>query len=298
MPRPPSRPKPHVLASSLANVEDLDAVAKPYANLVRQILPPSGGVKDVLSGAWLGHPVHPALTDVPIGTWMSATLLDLFGGRDAEAGARRLIGIGILAAAPTAASGAADWVDSEIADEEVRRVGVVHASTNVGALALYSASLAARRRGRRGLGRVLGLMGAGALVAGAYLGGHLAYARGVGVDETAWNVAVEDWTDAAAEGDVPQDGMTHAQVAGVDVLLIRRGGEILALADRCSHRGGPLHEGELVDGCVQCPWHGSRYRVDDGSVERGPSPYPQPVFDVRVRDGRVEVRTPEWAHQQ
>jgi nitrite reductase/ring-hydroxylating ferredoxin subunit/uncharacterized membrane protein len=298
MPRPPSRPRPNVLAASLGNVQQLDAVAKPYADAVRKVLPTSGGIKDVLTGVWLGHPLHPAITDVTIGTWFSATLLDVFGGRDAESAAQRLIGIGIAAALPTAASGASDWVDSEIADAEVRRVGVVHATANVGALALYSASLAARRNGRRGLGVALGLAGAGVVAGSSYLGGHLSFAKGVGVDETASGQRVEDWSDACAEGDVLEDGMTHAQVDGVDVVLLRRGGQIFALANRCAHRGGPLNEGQLVDGCVECPWHGSRYRVDDGSVERGPSPYPQPIYDVRVVGGRVEVRTPEWAHEQ
>src|SRR5437588_6486202 len=297
MPRPPSTPKPHVLASSLGNVENLDAVAKPYAKAIRKVMP-SGAVKDLLSGVWLGHPLHPALTDVPIGTWFGASLLDVLGGRAMDPAARRLIGIGIAAALPTAVSGASDWADSEIADDEVRRVGVVHASLNIGALTLYGASLAARGSGRRGLGVALGLAGASALVVASHLGGHLAYARGVGVDETAWGERVEDWADACADSDVREDAMTHAEVAGVDIVVLRRGGQVFALADRCSHRGGPLHEGELIDGCVQCPWHGSRFRVDDGSVAQGPSPYPQPVYEARVRDGRIEVRTPEWAHQQ
>jgi nitrite reductase/ring-hydroxylating ferredoxin subunit len=296
MSRPPSRPRPHVLASSLRRFEQVDAVATPVGRLVRERVP-AGSLKDWLSGTWLGHALHPVLTDIPIGTWTSATLLDLLGGRAGRPAARRLIGIGITAAVPTALTGATEWADTETADDEVRRVGAVHAATNVAALGLYSASLGARRRGRPGLGAMFGLAGLGALVVGGHLGGHLSYAKAVGVARTAWSEVVEEWTDACAEADVAEGGMTHAEVAGMDVVVARRDGQLFALVDRCSHRGGDLHAGQLVDGCVQCPLHGSRFRLEDGSVERGPSAYPQPVFDVRVRDGRVEVRTPEWALQ-
>ena len=297
MPTPPTRPKAHALASSLAKLDRIDAVARPLARTVRGAVP-RGAVKDALSGTPLGHALHPVLTDVPIGSWTSATLLDVLGGRDARTAAERLIAIGIAAAVPTAASGITDWADAEPADDEVRRVGMVHAGANVGALALYAASLAARRGGRHGLGVVLGLAGSGALAAGGWLGGHLSFAQGVGVDQTAWGARVGDWTDACADADVPEGGMAHSAVGGVDVVLARRGGQVFALADRCAHRGGALHDGELVDGCVECPLHGSRFRLQDGSVERGPSAYPQPVLEARVRAGRVEVRTPEWAHER
>jgi nitrite reductase/ring-hydroxylating ferredoxin subunit/uncharacterized membrane protein len=294
MARPPSRPKPNVLASSLKRLAQLDAVAKPVGKAVRERVP-AGPLKDALSGTWLGHAVHPVLTDVPIGSWTSATLLDLIGGRESAAASERLIGIGIAAAVPTAVTGATDWADTEAVDDEVRRVGAVHAASNVAALALYGASLRERLRGRRGRGIAFGLAGLGALVVGGHLGGHLSFSKAVGVDQTAWSEPVEDWTDACAEADVAEGAMAHAEVAGMDVMVARRDGQLYALLDRCAHRGGDLHAGELVDGCVQCPLHGSRFRLEDGSVERGPAAYPQPVLDVRLRDGRVEVRTPEWA---
>lgn len=294
MARPPTEPKLNVLASSLRKLDALDAVAQPLGKAVRQLAPP-GPVRDALSGVPLGHALHPVLTDLPIGTWTSATVLDLLGGRTGRPAAERLIALGIATALPTALTGAHDWADSETADDEVRRVGVIHAAANVTALALYGASLAARRGGRRGLGVTLGLAGAGALVVGGHLGGHLSFDKAVAVDQTAWLEPVEDWTDAGAEADVPEGGLTRAEVAGMAVVIARRDGRFFALADRCSHRGGDLHAGELVGDCVQCPLHGSRFVLEDGSVARGPSPYPQPVFDVRTRDGRVEVRTPEWA---
>jgi len=79
-------------------------------------------------------------------------------------------------------------------------------------------------------------------------------------------------------------------LAGIELVLVRRNGTIYALGDRCAHRGGSLHEGELLGDCIECPLHGTRIRLDDGSLERGPSAYPQPVFETREHDGRVEVR--------
>ena len=287
----PSRPVPHALAERLGRLDLVDPAAKAVGRAVRSAVP-RGPAKDALSGTWLGHAIHPLLTDVPIGTWTSATILDLVGGRAGRRGADRLVGVGVLAALPTAITGLSDWADTEPADDAVRRIGAVHAVANVAALTLYAASLAARAGGRRGAGVTLALAGAGALAAGGHLGGHLSYAKGVGVDTHAFDRPVEDWHDVLAEADVPEGGLRAAEVAGEPVVLARRGGELFALADRCVHREGPLHEGELVDGCVECPRHGSRFALADGSVERGPAAYPQPVFEIRVREGRIEVRRP------
>jgi uncharacterized membrane protein len=177
-----ARALPHTLSERIGAIDALDAPAKAIAKQIRNLLPDGGGVKDVLSGTWIGHALHPLLTDVPIGTWTSATLLDLFGGRASRPAAQRLIGVGLAAAAPTAWTGWSDWADTEPDDDEVRRIGIVHALVNGGAIALYGASFAARRRGAHTTGVLLGLAGAGAMGAGGWLGGDLAFARGVGVN--------------------------------------------------------------------------------------------------------------------
>jgi nitrite reductase/ring-hydroxylating ferredoxin subunit/uncharacterized membrane protein len=287
----PSRPALHALAERLGELGVLDAPATAVGKLVRSAIP-RGPVKDALSGTWLGHGLHPLLTDVPIGTWTSATILDLVGGRAGRRGADRLVAVGVIAATPTAVTGLSDWADTEPTSDGVRRIGSVHALANVTALGLYAASLAARAGGRRGTGVTLGLAGAGALAVGGHLGGHLSYARGVGVDTHAFDRPVADWEDVLAEAEVSEGELRVAAVDGEPVLLARHGGELFALADRCAHRQGPLHEGELVDGCVECPLHGSRFALADGSVERGPSAYPQPAYETRVREGRIEVRRP------
>src|SRR4051794_5071245 len=177
----PARPALHALVIKLAEVTaPLDAPAKAAGKAIRGAIP-RGTVKDLISGVPLGHPLHPLLTDVVIGAWTSATILDVLGGRGADQASRRLIAVGIAASVPTVVSGANDWADTEVADDEVRRVGAVHALLNVLALSSYSASLVARLGGRRGRGVAFGLAGATALAASGDLGGHLSYAKGVGV---------------------------------------------------------------------------------------------------------------------
>jgi len=285
-----SSPLAHSISERIGSLDALDAPARAIAGQLRRLLP-AGAVKDLLSGTSMGHPLHPLLTDVPIGTWTSATLLDLAGGRDSEHAAEILIAVGIAAAAPTALTGWSDWADSEPADDAIRRIGIVHAVTNVAALALYAGSLAARRGGHRATGVALGLAGAGTLGAGGWLGGELAYARGVGVDQTAFDGEPEDWIAVLDASMLMPDRPAHATVGGLELVLVRHAGRIHALHDHCSHRGGALHEGELVEGCIECPLHGTRFSLDDGSLQRGPSTYPQPVLQARERDGRVEVRT-------
>ena len=279
----------HRLAERFGELEVLDAPAEAWAKKVRGLLGP-GAVKDAISGTFLGHPLHPLLTDLPIGTWTSATLLDLIGGAGSRDAADRLVAAGIAAAIPTAITGTSDWADSTPADDTVRRIGAVHAVSNVAALALYGASLAARRRGRRGRGVLLGLAGMGALSIGGHLGGHLSYEKGVGVQQTAFRHLPEEWTSTVPEVEVTENAATHASAGDVEVVLARYEGRIYALANRCTHRGGSLADGELEGGCVTCPLHGSMFRLSDGAVMRGPATSPEPALDVRIENGTVQVR--------
>ena len=284
-------PAAHELVERIAGFEQLDPPAKAVGKTVRGTIP-EGPVKDALSGTWLGHALHPLLTDLPIGTWTSAVLLDWLGGSQSEQAADRLIALGLASAAPAFVTGWTEWADSEPASDSVRRIGVVHAVTNGGAALLFGASLAARKRGARGAGKLLALAGSGVLGAGGHLGGHLAFAKGVGVDQTAFEAPPEDWTPALRSDELPDGESRYAEVAGVGVLVARDAGDVYALSNRCVHRGGALDEGELEDGCVVCPLHGSRFRLADGSVERGPAAYPQPAWQVRERDGVIELNAP------
>lgn len=272
----------------LEQAKGLDAFAEKAQESLRPYLD-RRPVKDLLSGTWLGHPLHPLLVTVPIGSWVSAALLDL-GGRGVQRAADRLIGFGALAALPTAAAGLSDWLDTVGAE---RRVGLVHAAGNDVALGLMVASWFARRRGRRGRGVLLSLLADGIVGVTGYLGGHLAYNQGVGVDTTAFQAGPQEWTAVAAEDELRENVPVAVSADDVTVLLVRRSGRVEALNDRCTHRGGPLHEGTLEGDCIVCPWHGSAFRLDDGTVARGPATQPEPSFEVRVVAGRVEVRRSE-----
>jgi nitrite reductase/ring-hydroxylating ferredoxin subunit/uncharacterized membrane protein len=273
------------LVGRIEHASSLDRVASSIANVVQPVLQPAG-VRDAASGAVIGHPLHPALVAGPMGSWLAASYLDLLGGPTGRGAARTLVGLGTVLAVPTAATGLRDWLDTSGAE---RRVGVAHAALNVTAVTAYAASWLARGRGHSVRGIALSLAGLATVAVSGWLGGHLAYALGVGVDTTAFQQLPQDWTDVADEssvGNAPQ--LVHA--AAVPVLLMRHEGRIVALVDRCTHRGGPLHEGEIVDGCVKCPWHGSVFSLTDGAVVHGPATRPEPTFEVRVVSGRVEVR--------
>lgn len=264
----------------------LDGLSDAIASVSEKVLKP-GAVTDLASGTPLGHPVHPLLVALPIGAWSSALVFDLMGRREAAQGA---IGIGLLTAVPTMFAGHSDWAFTSGAE---RRVGTVHAALNNLAFWSYASSWLARRRGRQTTGVVLALTGVGFLSAAGWLGGHLAYAMGVGVDTTVFQHGPEEWTRAAAETEVAYGQLTGVEVDGVPVLLTRdASGGVVALADRCTHRGAPLHEGELRDGCVVCPWHASSFDLH-GQVTRGPATRPQPTYETEVRDGDVYVRRPD-----
>jgi nitrite reductase/ring-hydroxylating ferredoxin subunit/uncharacterized membrane protein len=268
----------------------LDTPGKTIGRAVRSVISSSQALHDTLAGTWLGHAVHPMLTDVVIGSFLSATALDLLGQEDTSAAAERLIGLGIAAYAPTAVTGITDWADTEIADERVRRVGVVHATGNLLALSLYTASLARRRRGQWGSGAALGAVGAAVLMAGGYLGGHLSLRRGVGPDQTVFDPGPTDWTPAADAAQLPEGRPTRVVVDDTPVLLLRSGELTYAIHDRCSHRGCSLSEGEVEGDEIVCACHGSRFSLRDGSVLGGPATTAQPAFQVRENAGRLEVR--------
>src|SRR4051794_7073841 len=215
---------------------------------------PEGPLRDTLNGVWLGHPLHPLLTDIPIGFWTGSFVLDFLGGRRGRAASDRLLLLGILSAVPTTAAGLADWIDL---DRTEQRTGVVHAAANAVGVVLYAASYIARKRGRRLRGVGLSIAGATAMSVGGYLGGHLVYRRGAGVSRNAFDHVPDDWTPVLSDADLPEGELRQAKLGDIEVVLYRRGGAVYALADVCSHVGGPLHEGDVRDPagtpCVVCP---------------------------------------------
>jgi nitrite reductase/ring-hydroxylating ferredoxin subunit/uncharacterized membrane protein len=273
-----------MLVSRLEQDARLDPAVSAGQRVARLIRP--GRVRDALHGVWLGHPVHPLLAQVATGAWLSASVLDLTGGP--EEAATLLTGAGLAAAAPTVLAGAVDWSEQH---EQQMRVGVVHAVGNALAIGLYGASLAARRPGRRRLLRLGGL----AMASGAgLLGGHIAFrlAGGANHAEEVPHLLQPGWHDLMKAEDLPEGKPVRQVLGEVPVVAVRVDGVASVLADRCSHMSGPLSDGDLDDGCLTCPWHGSMFRVADGSVARGPATAPQPSFDVREAEGVLQVRLP------
>ena len=168
------------LAARIESLDALDGPARTIGRTVRGLIP-DGPAKEALSGAPIGHALHPLLSDLPIGTWTSAVILDWMGGREGRSASDRLVLAGLLAASATIATGWSDWADAEERTAAVRRSGLVHAATNATATALMAGSYVARKRGARGRGRLLSLAGSAALGAGGWLGGHLSYTLGAGV---------------------------------------------------------------------------------------------------------------------
>jgi nitrite reductase/ring-hydroxylating ferredoxin subunit/uncharacterized membrane protein len=248
-----------------------------------------GTLKDALSGTWLGHPVHPPLTDFTVGSWTSAVALDLFGSDRTESAADTLVALGTLSALPTAITGISELADSEAPDE--RNIGGAHAISNLSATALFALSYLQRRRGHRGSGTALSLAGIAIATVGAFIGGHLSYRRGIGVDHATFDDRIGKWTATVPDEQLGEGKPQRVRVGRNDVMLYRLNGRIVALANRCTHRGGPLHKGEIADGAVTCPWHFSTFRLEDGAIVRGPASAPAPRYLTRVTDGVIEVRS-------
>ena len=256
--------------------------------------PARRGIKNFLHGTWLGHPLHPVLTDIPIGAWSVTVLLDVLDGNGRERpGLRRAadasLALGLAGAAGSAVTGLTDWSST---DARPRRVGVAHALLNTGATVLFAASLLSRRGGRRRTGR--GLAAAGLLLAGAagWLGGELVSHEQIGVDHSSGREMPERFTAVCDEADLPPDTLKRVRFKDTPLLLVRRGSRIHALAETCAHLGGPLAEGKLQGDCVVCPWHASTFELESGAVVEGPSAFPQPRLETRVRDGKIQVRMP------
>jgi nitrite reductase/ring-hydroxylating ferredoxin subunit/uncharacterized membrane protein len=288
----PAPPRLGGLLDILDRADGLDPVAERLRDAGFGIFRPTR-LRDALHGVWLGHPLHPALAQLTLGCWTSAVLVDLTGS--GQRAATMLIGTGVAAATPTAAAGLADY--STLHPDQMR-VGLVHALTNGTALGLYSASLYQRLRGRTALGRALSAAGLAVAGTGGLLGGHLAYRKAAGANqaEEVIHVLSSGWHPIGPRSELPDGTPVRRMIGEVPAFVLRSGERIDAIADRCSHQSGPLHEGGVTGwgdrACVRCPWHGSVFRLVDGSVVTGPATAPQPRFEVRTVEGVVELRLP------
>jgi nitrite reductase/ring-hydroxylating ferredoxin subunit/uncharacterized membrane protein len=270
----------------------IDQVAEPFSKAIRGAYEAAGPVgqqtKNALHGVWLGHPLHPVFTDVPIGAWTTALALD--AASNGDPGMRRAatfaMGVGLTGALGAAVTGLTDWSET---DGQSRRAGLIHGLLNLTATTLFATAFALRRNDSHDGGRKCAWAGYAIAVGAAYLGGDLVYDQRIGVTHADTEFP-EQFTPILASAALADNSMVRARTGNADVLLVRQHGQVCALAHACTHLGGPLSEGTLKDGSVVCPWHGSEFALDDGRVLNGPATHNQPCLMARERDGQIEVK--------
>lgn len=252
---------------------------------------PTRRIADALHGKWLGHPLHPVLTDITIGSWLVGGLFDLIGqatgDKTAQAMGDKLAEVGTISAVPTVLTGLTDF---STFPEWSATPATIHGATNIVNVILYALSIRERRRGQHGRGVALSAAAIGLSCFSAWLGGMLVYKEKVGVDHRDDFKGPGNWKPILDAADLHQRRPTRAEFEGKPVLLYRQGQTVSAIGATCSHAGGPLDEGKVSNGCVTCPWHDSVFNVTTGEVVHGPATYPQPMFDARLRGGKVEIR--------
>lgn len=297
---PQNPPLRHAIAQVVESQTWLDKLAVPLQNWLLKLFgqpgEPNRKVKDALNGVWLGHALHPVLTDIPIGAWSSTMVLDTAWLLNEDAGVAQgsdiSLGLGIAGAVGAAVTGLTDWSDLDGTD---RRVGILHGLLNGSILLTNIVSLILRLTGKRRAGVYLSTAGYAVSLFSAYLGGELAFAKGIGVNHVAWEGGSDDFVAVLPASELVEGKLTRVDAAGIPAVLLKQGNTIYAIGATCTHLAGPLDEGTYKDGTVTCPWHGSCFRMSDGAVMNGPATYAAPTFAVRVRNGQVELRRVDHA---
>lgn len=293
-----------VLEKTLRSLDWIDEVAEPVQQAVQTIYQ-SGGkagqkIADFLHGTWLGHPLHPILTDIPVGAWTAAVVLDVMASnsgsrrmrRRFQKGADVAVAVGVAGAAGAAVSGITDW---QHLSGESRRTGFIHALLNTAALILFIGSMFSRSRRDRSRGQMFALAGYSIAGVSAYLGGDLVFRQKIGVNHAPKGIETPRFEPVIDVSALPENQLTRANLHNIPLVILRRGDQVFALAETCAHLGGPLADGKLGTDeqghpTVTCPWHGSTFDLTSGRIVNGPATYPQPCFEARMKNGKVEVR--------
>lgn len=285
----PTEPQPFVerLSDGLQNVIKV---------LVGSNRKPPRLFKSLLNGTWLGHPLHPIITDIPITSWILAAVFDVIwlisptSFSWAARGAEVAVIVGLLAALGAIVTGLTDWSDTYGSE---RRVGLYHGLFNLAATILYLVSLLLRLPQASGdsiVAAILGFIGLVSVLIAGYLGGDMVFTKGTGVNHTAWEAGGEDYEAVLPFASVEENKLYRVTASGVPVVLLRLDLQFYAISATCPHAGGPLDEGTLTGDIVECPWHASRFCMRDGRVLTGPATVNAPRYDVRVRNGQVEIK--------
>jgi nitrite reductase/ring-hydroxylating ferredoxin subunit/uncharacterized membrane protein len=284
------------IESSITNSSLVKKISGPIDGLLNRmfqtgILRP---LKLFLNGTWIGHPLHPVLKDIPVGAWTFTVIFDLAGllfkVPSFGVAASVTTAVGIAGALGAAVAGLMDWMD---VDPPEKSVGAVHAILNVTATLIFAAYLVMRWQGQWQLSWatcVVGLAGYLLMTIGATLGGAMVYRMGVMINRNAYRNGPADFREAIAASELAEGQMVRVEVEGQPILMVKSGSTICAIGAVCSHYGAPLNEGTIEGGAVRCPWHGSRFALEDGSVREGPTCTPVPSYEVRVVNDQVELK--------
>ncbi len=282
------------LTDRIAKNASLGALAQRWQPIILRLRERAGApAKYLLNGTFLGHPLHPLMTDIPIGAWTVTALLDtieVFGGPDVAFASDAALGLGLAGGLAAIATGYADWADTA---DDPRTLGMAHALLNGAAFSGYLTSLALRAAGKRGTGIAVAMTGFGLMTFAAFLGGELMAGYQLGTKHTAEPKSPpEKFVRVASLEEIDDGAMLAVETDGMPIILLRRGKQVLAISGACTHRGAPLREGTLDgDLCVRCPWHGSVFSFEDGRVKEGPATFPQARFETRIVNGAIEVRS-------
>lgn len=269
-----------------------DAIQPPLSALFESTDAGRRPLKNFLHGTFLGHPLHPPLTDIPIGAWSVAAAcdgLEMCGVKRYRDAADIAIAIGALGAVGAAVTGLADWSDTK---DEPQRLGMLHAIINSAALTSYVTSLIARRAGARSFGIAIALAGYSFMTLAAFIGGELSLGMQLGVKHTVIPVdPPQDFKRVLDESALTEGIMHAAAVDTIPLIVTRFEGTVRAVSGACTHRGAPLAEGNQEGRCVRCPWHGSRFSLEDGGVIEGPATFALTSWETQMSAGAVSVRS-------
>jgi nitrite reductase/ring-hydroxylating ferredoxin subunit/uncharacterized membrane protein len=282
--------------NAIINSELVKKISAPVDSILNRSFQttPLRPIKLLLNGSWLGHPLHPLLTDIPVGAWTLAILMDIVGLifhlPQLGIASSMAVALGIAGALAAAAAGLMDWMDIDPAEKSV---GAVHGIVNTVATLFFVGSLLMRWRDGWQLNWTslgIALVGYVLVSGGAYLGGGMVFHMGVMINRNAYRNGPSEFKSAVAEKDLVEGKPQRVEVDGQPILLLRTKSVIYAVGAVCSHYGAPLEEGKLVDETIQCPWHLSRFSLIDGSVKEGPACSAVPCYDVKTVNGQVQVK--------
>jgi nitrite reductase/ring-hydroxylating ferredoxin subunit/uncharacterized membrane protein len=284
------------LATAAANSGLIKGIADPLYDILNKLLQetPLRPLKLFANGTWLQHPLHPLLTDVPVGAWTLAMLLELiallFGVQNLGIASTIAIGLGVLAALAAIVTGFSDWMD---VDPPEKALGMLHAILNIISTILFAVAFFMLWSSGWTVtvpAFVIALIAYLIITLGAFIGGDLVYRMGTMINRNAYRSGPKDFVPAIAFSDLTENQTKRVEVKGQPILLLRRGDKVYAVGAVCSHYGGPLEKGKIIGSTVQCPYHYSRFSLEDGSVKEGPSSSPVPAYDTQVVGGQVQVK--------